>query len=247
MLIKTKKAKVHEIQPFKILSTLYVMSRFLAKTSTVVRSQDNVSCTSMLCFQCSLLHFNYKASIGLHCIGTGWNLSAGETLESSCGLKNASRVSADLAATGYIWINYLNCEIFPFCRQVRDEKNTKKNNVMLCQPCWFAERQRVNFSDAPSPTFGGGLLLSGRKTSAALRTAAVRRDSSNCQCSAQPHVRPPRGVCVCVCGVSLAHATILYPHSSSLTGFPRLRPAKVWVTGQESNSRTMESFLYLTS
>lgn len=70
MLIKTKKAKVHEIQPFKILSTLYVMSRFLAKTSTVVRSQHNVSCTSMLCFQCSLLHFNYKASIGLHCIGT---------------------------------------------------------------------------------------------------------------------------------------------------------------------------------
>lgn len=44
--------------------------------------------------------------------------------------------------------------------------------------------------------------MSGRKTSAALRTAAVRRDSSNCQCSAQPHVRLLRGVCLCVWSVS---------------------------------------------
>lgn len=34
----------------------------------------------------------------------------------------ADRVSTDLLATGYIWINYLKCEKFPSCLQVRDEK-----------------------------------------------------------------------------------------------------------------------------
>lgn len=56
----------------------------------------------------------------------------------------------------------------------------------------------MNFSNAPSPTFWQGLLLSGRKTSAALRTVEVRRDSSNCQCSTQPHVRLLRRVCLFV-------------------------------------------------
>lgn len=91
------------------------------------------------------------------------------------------------------------------------------------------------------------------ETSVPSQTAPVHRESSNCQCSATTTRTSATCVsctyvCVCVC-TSVYSRTCDRPLSPLIitNGVSQALASKVWVTGQESNSRTMESFLYLTS
>lgn len=130
----------------------------------------------------------YILIIGIASTGPGWNS------RELTRITNPSRVSTDVLATRYIWMNCFNSRIFPSCLQVGDEKKTTK--------CPVNSADLLSGGQRPLADLWQELLLSGRKTSAALRTVEVRRDSSNCQCSAQPHVRLLRSVCLCVRSLS---------------------------------------------